>query len=64
MGVIKLRKWELILVRMVALPTLERVARTMEEKAKQTPASWDDILAGAFRAVIEFLKSPEAIEET
>lgn len=64
MGLIKLRKWELILARMVAIPTLEKIVAAMEAKAKQTPGTWDDVLAGAFRAVIEFLKSPETMEET
>jgi len=64
MAVIKLRGWQLILVRAIVLPVLERICKGIEEKAAATPEEWDDVLAGAFRTVVEFLKGPGSMEET
>jgi len=64
MALIKVRGWQLLMITMIAIPILSKLAKQIEEKAEKTEAEWDDVLAGAFRTVIEFLKSSEAFEKT
>jgi len=55
---IKLRSWEMMLVRMIALPILRRISARLVKKAGDTPEEWDDILAEAFQTVIAFFENP------
>ena len=61
---IKLRKWQLVLIYMLCLPILDKICSALQKKAQETPEEWDDVLVGAFKVVIEFLKAPETFEET
>ncbi|MDY6862912.1 MAG: hypothetical protein SV062_07985 [Thermodesulfobacteriota bacterium] len=61
---IKLRGWEMALVRKIALPILRKVSGTLKEKAEATPETWDDVLAGAFDTVVSFLEAPDTFGET
>jgi len=61
---IKVRPWQLMLVRLVVIPTLEKLALALEERAKKTPEEWDDVAAGFLRSAIEVLKDPTTIVET
>jgi len=63
-ALIKLRGWQLMLVKLIALPILRKVVIATKAKAAETPNDWDDILGNAFEVVINFLESPEAFEET
>lgn len=56
---IKVAGYIIVLLGMVVIPILDRVATALEEAAKKTPESYDDILAGAFRTVVDALKSGE-----
>ena len=64
MGLVKVKGWQLSLIRMIVLPVLSRIHAILEKKAQETPEEWDDVLAAAFKIVIEFLKSPQVFEET
>lgn len=64
MALIKLRGWQLFLVRVIVIPVLERIADRLDEKAKATPEEWDDLAVGAFRTVLQLLQSGEIFEET
>lgn len=61
---IKVRKWSLLAIRLIAVPALENIHKALHEKVVATPDKWDDALCGAFEMVIEFLKAPDAFEET
>jgi len=62
---IKLRGWELMLVRMLALPILEKLIDMLVEKAESdSEDNWMDVVANSMKIVIEFLKAPETFEET
>ncbi|HNR14064.1 MAG TPA: hypothetical protein PKM59_12195 [Thermodesulfobacteriota bacterium] len=61
---IKVRRWEKMLIAMILVPVLERLADALEKGATTTEAEWDDILASSFRMVVEVLKAPGTIEET
>ncbi len=64
-ALIRLRGWQLMLVRAIAIPILRKIASDMEKRAKATKDNkWDDVLAGAFSTVVEFLSSPETFERT
>jgi len=52
-----MNSWVMILLNAVVIPILDQVATTLEAAAKKTPDVYDDILAGAFRAVVEALKT-------
>lgn len=64
MSLIKLRGWQLMLVKAIALPVLKKLSAQIKAKADASPAEWDDVIAGAFETVVAFLESPEAFEET
>lgn len=64
MALIKVRAWQRILITLLVIPALDKIAAILFKKAEETPGEWDDLLAGAFKTVIEFLRSPEAFEET
>jgi hypothetical protein len=53
-----------MLINLLVIPILEKVAKALEEKAAETPAEWDDVVAGALRTVIEFFKTPGVVKET
>lgn len=52
-----------LIVSMVVVPVLEKLATDLEEKAKKTPETWDDVLCGAFKTVVEALRSPGFFSE-
>lgn len=64
MAIVKLRSWQLILIKLIVLPVLRKLGDQLEKKAVETPQEWDDVIAGAFKTVVEFLNSSEAFEET
>ena len=59
---IKVPSYLLLLVSLLVVPILDRVAAALEEQAKKTPESWDDVLAGAFRTVVDALKTGSIFE--
>jgi len=63
MGLIKVRSWVMTLISLLVVPSLQKIYSQLKEKADATPETWDDVLAGAFKTVIDFLGSPEAFEE-
>lgn len=56
---IKVAGYIIVLLGLVVVPILDKAAIALEEAAKKTPESYDDILAGAFRTVVDALKSGE-----
>lgn len=52
---IKVPNWVLFLLPLVVRPILVKLADALDEQAKKTPENWDDILAGAFRTVVDAL---------
>jgi len=61
---IKMRKWEIILVRKLAIPILKAIIQKIKVAAEGTPTQVDDAIVNAIEAVIEFLEDPETFEET
>ena len=64
MGQIKMRKWEITLIRMLGIPILKKVITALEEQAKKTPNCIDDAIVGTFKVALSWLEDPETIEET
>jgi len=64
MAIAKLRGWEILLIRAVALPILTKILEIARKKAAETPTELDDALVGAFEVVISFLQTPDMFEET
>lgn len=54
---IKVAPYIIMLLGLIVVPILDKVATALEESAKKTPDSYDDILAGAFRTVVDALKT-------
>jgi len=61
---IKVRSWELMLIKLVGLPILKRISKLLTNKAMKTDSEFDDALLGAFDVVIGFLESEGVFEET
>lgn len=53
-----MNRWELLLIEAVVIPVLNSIADILEMQAQSTPGKGDDILAGAFRAILVALKEP------
>jgi hypothetical protein len=53
---IKVAPYIIMLVLIVVIPILDKVATALEVEAKKTPDTWDDVLAGSFRTVVDALK--------
>lgn len=64
MALIRIRGWQLFLIRVIVIPVLQRVSEALGEKAEKTPEEWDDLAVGAFQTVLQILKSGEIFEET
>lgn len=64
MGLIKMRKWEIMLLNTLGLPILKGVVRRLKLEAERTPNKIDDAIIGAMEVVITFLEDPQTIEET
>ncbi|RLG71713.1 MAG: hypothetical protein DRO11_03875 [Methanobacteriota archaeon] len=64
MGVIKMRRWEIILVRKIAIPILKNIIQKIKVAAEATQTQVDDVIVNAIEAVIAFLEDPETFEET
>lgn len=56
-ALVTLPQYAIMLIEMVAVPILDKIATQLEASAAKTPETWDDTLAGAFRVVVEALKS-------
>lgn len=56
-GIVKLPSYAVMLIGMVAVPILDKIATQLEAQAAKTPETWDDVLSGAFRTVVDALKS-------
>ena len=57
---IKMKGWEVMLVKMLALPILEKLALALKEKAESDgKTNYLDVLSNAILVVINFLKSPD-----
>jgi len=61
---IKVRKWELALIKGVGLPLLRRLCEALEEVVAKTPTRFDDALVGALKAVIDFLEQDDVFTVT
>jgi len=61
---IKVRKWELTLIRLVGLPILKKINEAIMEKAQETDTKFDDALAGSFAVVTDFLEDPGTFQIT
>ncbi|MDY7036747.1 MAG: hypothetical protein SV375_11375 [Thermodesulfobacteriota bacterium] len=65
MGIIKVRSWELVLIKRLGLPILERLNSMVTRAAKEDPEeNLLDVVAGACETITEFLNSPDAFEIT
>lgn len=64
MAILKLRGWELMLIKAVGLPILSKIVEILKERAAETETKLDDALVGAFETVIMVLSNPEMFEET
>ena len=65
MAMIKVRAWQLFLIKSIAVPVLKKVADVVRQKAEDDPdENWLDVLSGAFDAVISWLESDDAFETT
>lgn len=60
---IKLRSYELMLFKLVAIPILKKVADALEQHVEESEAEWDDILVGALKTIIEFLENPDVFQK-
>lgn len=55
--------WMITLLRMVVVPILSKIADALVAKAAATPEdTTDDILAGAFKVVVDALKTDDIID--
>ncbi len=54
---IKVAPYIIMLLGIVVVPILDKVATALEQQAAKTPETYDDILAGAFRTVVDALKT-------
>jgi len=61
---IKVRKWELTLIRMVGIPILRRLCEALKDAASRTPTKFDDALVGALEAIISWLEAEDTFEVT
>jgi len=59
---IKIPQYLIFLIGIVVCPILDKIATALEKHASETPENWDDVLAGAFRTVVEALKAPGLFE--
>jgi len=62
MALIKLNRWQGLLIRSLVIPMLRKVVKPLKEKAASTPGEWDDVAIGALETVIELLGDPEILE--
>jgi len=62
-GVIKMRRWEILLLKMVGIPLLRKVANGLNARDENTTGV-DDVMGHAINAVCDFLGAPDVIEET
>lgn len=60
---IKLRSWELMAVKLIAVPILLKIVTALEQHVAETPAEWDDVLVGALKTVIEFFEAPDVFQK-
>ncbi len=58
----KLPLYVIFLVAGLVVPTLSKICEELKKKAAETPATWDDLVVGAFETVLEFLKTPGIFE--
>ena len=60
MGMIKVKKWELLLITRLGIPILKKISYWVTKKAEEdTEENWLDGIAAALSIVIEFLEDPE-----
>lgn len=59
---VKVPTWALFVISAVAVPILDKIATQLEAYSTKTPETWDDVLAGAFRTVVDALKTGSIFE--
>jgi len=61
---VKVRAWQLFLIKALVIPILKKLAQAVEAKATETPEKWDDVAAAALTSAVEVLESGQIFEET